>query len=65
MASIIKSSKFFLGNLCFAYSIAEALKVPRILETCPDFPVVFPCGENAFDFYHQNHFENLFKNFNR
>ena len=65
MASIIKSSKFFLGNLCFAYSVAEALKVPRILETCPDFPVVFPYGENAFDFYHQNHFENLFKNFNR
>ena len=64
MASIIKSSRFFIGNLCFAYSVAEALKVPRILETCPDFPVVFPCGENAFDFYHQIHFEKIFKKLN-
>jgi len=60
LAQIIKSSKFFIGNLCFAYSVAEALKVPRLLEACPDFPVVFPVGSNAFDFYHQNHFEKFF-----
>ena len=35
MAEIIKSSKFFIGNLCFAYSVAESLKVPRLLESCP------------------------------
>ena len=56
MAEIIKSSKFFIGNLCFAYSVAEGLKVNRLLETCPDFPVVFPIGGNAYDFYHQIHF---------
>ena len=60
MAQIIKSCKFFLGNLCFAYSVAEGLKVPRLLEASPDFPVVFPVGLNAFDFYHQNHFEKMF-----
>ena len=60
MAQIIKSCKFFLGNLCFAYSVAEGLKVPRLLEASPDFPVVFPVGSNAFDFYHQNHFEKMF-----
>lgn len=60
MAEIIKSSKFFIGNLCFAYSVAEALKVNRLLETCPDFPVVFPIGGKAFDFYHQIHFKKFF-----
>ena len=60
MAQIIKSCKFFIGNLCFAYSIAEGLKIPRLLETCPDFPVVFPNGDNAYDFYHQIHFEKYF-----
>ena len=60
MAEIINSCKFFIGNLCFAYSVAEALKVPRLLETCPDFPVVFPVGDKAFDFYHQSHFVKYF-----
>ncbi len=64
MAQIIKSSKFFLGNLCFSYSIAEALKVPRLLEACPEFPVVFPIGGKAYDFYHQEHFQDYFHNLN-
>ena len=62
MAEIIKGSKFFIGNECFAYSIAESLKIPRLLEASPDFPVVFPTSSNGYDFYHQNHFEKLFKN---
>ncbi len=57
MASIIKSSRFFIGNQSVAYPIAEALKVPRILEACPYFPVVQPVGEDSFDFYYQPHFE--------
>ena len=31
-------------DLSFAYSVAEGLKVPRLLEASPDFPVVFPVG---------------------
>jgi hypothetical protein len=65
MAEIIKGSKFFIGNECFAYSIAEGLKIPRLLEASPDFPVVFPAGSNGYDFYHQNHFEKFFNNFNK
>ena len=65
MAEIIKASKFFLGNLCFSYSIAEGLKIPRLLESNPDFPVVYPIGSNAFDFYHQNHFEKFFDILNK
>ena len=64
MAQIINSSKFFIGNLCFAYSVAEGLKVPRLLEACPDFPVLFPSGKDAYDAYHQIHFENYFKTLN-
>ena len=61
LAQIIKSCRLFIGNECFAYSIAEALKTPRLLEACPNFPVIFPIGEKAYDFYHQIHFENFFK----
>ncbi len=57
MARVIKSCKFFIGNQSVAYPMAEALKVPRILEAEPLFPVVQPIGKNAFDFYYQPHFE--------
>ena len=60
VAEIIKSSKFFLGNLSFGYTIAEGLKVPRLLESVPEFPLVYPNGDNAYDFYFQSHFEKLF-----
>tara|TARA_X000000950_G_C13764510_1_gene598295 strand:+ start:95 stop:997 length:903 start_codon:yes stop_codon:yes gene_type:complete len=64
MAKIINSSKFFIGNLCFAYSVAEGLKKPRLLEACPDFPVLFPIGVNSYDAYHQIHFEKFFQKLN-
>ena len=61
MALIIKSSKFFIGNQSIAYPMAEALKVPRLLEAEPFFPVVQPIGKNAYYFYYQPHFEIFFK----
>ena len=61
LAEIIKSCKLFIGNLSFGYALAEAIKVPRLLESQPDFPLVYPNGENAYDFYFQEHFELLFK----
>lgn len=61
MAEIIKSSKIFIGNLSFGYTLAEGLKVPRLLESNPDFPLVYPNGGNGYDFYYQNHFENIFR----
>ena len=56
MAELINSCKFFIGNLGFAFSIAEGIKKPRLLEACPNYQVLFPIGENAYDFYHQIHF---------
>tara|TARA_X000000950_G_scaffold269932_1_gene349127 strand:+ start:363 stop:1235 length:873 start_codon:yes stop_codon:yes gene_type:complete len=59
LASIIKNSKIFIGNLSLGYALAEGLKVPRLLESAPDFPLVYPNGPKAYDFYFQSHFENL------
>lgn len=61
MAEIIKSSKIFIGNLSFGYTLAEGLKVPRLLESNPEFPLVYPNGRKGYDFYFQNHFEAIFK----
>jgi len=61
MAQIIKSSRLFIGNLSFGYTIAEGLKKPRLLESGPGFPLVYPNGDNAYDFYFQRHFEDNFK----
>jgi hypothetical protein len=61
LAEIIRSCKIFIGNLSFGYALAEGIKVPRLLESQPDFPLVYPNGENAYDFYFQEHFEYLFK----
>ena len=61
LASIINSAKLFIGNLSFGYALAEALKIPRLLESGPNFPLVYPNGPKAYDFYFQNHFEKLVK----
>ena len=62
MAQIIKSCKLFIGNLSFGYTIAEGLKKPRLLESYLDFPLVYPNGKLAHEFYFQNHFEKYVKN---
>lgn len=64
MAQIIAGCKFFIGNQSFPYSIAEALKVPRILEVCYEIINVSPEGENGYDFFFQEHFEWLISNLN-
>ena len=61
MTEIIKNSKIFIGNLSFGYTLADALKIRRLLESDPGFPCFYPVGSNGYDFYFQNHFENIFK----
>jgi hypothetical protein len=61
LASIIKSAKVFIGNPSFGYALAESIKVKRLLESAPNFPLVYPNGKNAYDFYFQSHFESLFE----
>lgn len=59
LTMIIKNAKLFIGNPSFGFALAEALKVPRLLESAPNFPLVYPNGSKAHDFYFQKHFENL------
>jgi hypothetical protein len=64
LAQIIKSSKFFLGNLSFGNSVAEALKVTRLIECGPDLAqsaTPYSSGKNAYNFYFQEHFEKWFR----
>lgn len=61
LAIIIRSGKFFIGNQSLCFALAEAMKVPRILETCSYLPNVIPCGEKAYDGYFQSCLEYYFK----
>lgn len=57
LAVAIRSCSFFIGNQSLCFSLAEAMKVPRILEICPYLPNVIPCGEDAYDFSFQSNLE--------
>jgi hypothetical protein len=61
LAKAIKGCKFLLSNQSMVFQIAEAMKVPRILEIFPMIPNVIPVGKDAFDFYHQQAAEVFFK----
>lgn len=57
MAWLIAKAKVFIGNQSLAYAIAEQMKVPRILEVCPEAPNVMPIGPNGYDFFTQESLE--------
>lgn len=61
LAQNIKNCRFFMGNQSFCYQIAEAVKVPRILEIFTLMPNVIPVGDKAYDFYHQGSLDFYFK----
>jgi len=54
LAIYISSAKVFIGNQSFCFSLAEAMKTPRVLEVCSFAPNVIPSGPNGFDFYTQD-----------
>ena len=64
-AEIIKSCKFFIGNSSFGFTMAEGMKVPRVMESYPDFPVIYPNGGHGYDFYFQVHFEKICEKLNK
>jgi hypothetical protein len=61
LAQIIAGCKLFIGNQSFPFSVAEALKVPRVLEVYAKIANVIPEGPNAHDYYFQRHLESLVK----
>lgn len=66
LARIITGCKFFMGNQSMCFQLAEAQKVPRILEVFNLMPNVIPIGEHAYDYYIQSacefYFEKLLNN---
>lgn len=57
LGECLSGCKFFIGNQSFPYSVAEGLKIPRVLEQSFDVSNVVPSGKNAYEFYFQEHFE--------
>jgi len=57
LAEVIAGCRLFIGNQSFPYSIAEALKTPRLLEVFYQAPNVMPSGPGGYDFCFQRHFE--------
>lgn len=53
LAQAINQCSFVLANQSMVWNIAEALKVPRVLEVCAPAANCVPVGENAYDFLHQ------------
>lgn len=61
LAITIRSCRLFIGNQSLCFALAEAMKVPRLLEVCRYAPNVIPSGPNAWYFIHQANFEGLLK----
>lgn len=59
LASVIAGSRLFIGNQSFPFSLAEALKVRRVLEVFPQCPNVVVEGANGYDFCYQPQFEKI------
>lgn len=53
LAVALKHCRYFIGNQSMCFALAEAMKIPRLLEVCPYAPNVIPCGEHGYDFLHQ------------
>lgn len=64
LATMMKSFIGGLYNQSFLWHLADAMKLPRILELCHQFPNTFPTGANGYAYYHQNALEYFtFKHF--
>lgn len=59
LARKIAGCRLFIGNQSSAYAIAEAVKVPRMVEVYPQAPNVFPHGPDGWQFFTQQAFEDL------
>lgn len=57
LAKIINGCRFFIGNQSFCWHLADAMKVPRILEVCARYPNTFPTGPDGYSFITQEALE--------
>jgi hypothetical protein len=61
LAQLIAGSRLFIGNQGLPFTLAEALKVNRLLELYFKAPTNSVAGKNGFDFCFQQQFEYLVK----
>lgn len=57
LAECLLMAKVFLGNQSFCWNLAEAMKIPRVLELCSFAPNCFSIGPNGYDFFNQQSLE--------
>ena len=60
VACILNNCRFCIGNQTFFFALADALKVPRMLEQYKNLPDVIPHGKLAMEYVDNDTFENLF-----
>lgn len=60
LAKVIKGSKFVVANQGLIYTIAESLKIPRLLETNNKAANNIPAGPNGYEALFQKGFEYWF-----
>lgn len=61
-AYALKVCRFFLSNQSFGWNLAEAMKIPRILEVCSFAQNCMPfIGEKSYGFFHQGGSEYFFR----
>lgn len=65
LAQMIAGAQLFIGNQSFPFSLAEGLKVPRILEVDPAVPNVIPTGGRAHDVLFQDQFRRVLEEMRR
>ena len=63
LARVISGAKLFIGNQSSPFSVAEGLKVPRLLCLPVQTPVATPAGNSCAVFCVQSCFESLVKDF--
>ncbi len=59
LASWIAGCKLFVGNQSFCFSLAEAMKTPRVLEVYPAAPNMPPNGPKGWEAIDQQRFEEI------
>jgi hypothetical protein len=57
LTQAMSACKLFLGNQSMCWNIAEAIKIPRVLEICPFAENCIPTGPDGYDCYYNGAME--------
>lgn len=57
VANVLHISRGFIGNQSFMWHVADAMKIPRVLEYCNVYPNTHPTGANGYAALYQEGLE--------